>query len=158
MVFKGTVMLTTIGYERADLSDFLNTLEEAGVEVLADIRDRAQSRRKGFSKTALSNALAERGISYVHFRDLGDPKEGREAARRGDLARFRKIFSQVMASPQAQDALAEVSKLSEDNNVCLLCYERDHRDCHRAIVASAVSKQSGIKPLHLRVRKFPRAA
>src|SRR5690606_1162660 len=98
-------VLTTIGYEKADLSDFIATLRAANVDILIDIRDRAQSRRPGFSKSALAEALDEVDIDYVHFRQLGDPKEGREAARRGDLARFRQVYEEVLRSPAAQDAM-----------------------------------------------------
>lgn len=98
-------MISTIGYEKADLEHFVGTLQLVGVEVLVDVRDRAQSRRKGFSKTALSERLQQAGIEYIHFRVLGDPKEGREAARSGNMKKFRSIFSQVLASEKAQQAL-----------------------------------------------------
>jgi uncharacterized protein (DUF488 family) len=74
--------LFTIGYEGASLSDFIVTLQNSGVERLLDVREVAQSRRPGFSKTALSTALAEADIGYTHLRQLGDPKAGRDAARR----------------------------------------------------------------------------
>ena len=50
-------VLLTIGYESADLADFLDTLRAAGVTLLVDTRERAQSRRPGYSKTALAAAL-----------------------------------------------------------------------------------------------------
>jgi uncharacterized protein (DUF488 family) len=77
-------MLATIGYERSSLADFVATLVHSEIEILIDIRDRAQSRMRGFSKSALSEALKEAGIGYVHFRQLGDPKEGRDAAGQED--------------------------------------------------------------------------
>ena len=59
-------------------------------------------------KTALSLAASEAGIEYIHIRALGDPKEGRDAARAGMITRFRKIFSEVLAADPAQEALVEV--------------------------------------------------
>ena len=50
--------LATIGYERAAMEDFLAALGLARVRVLVDVRAVAASRRKGFSKTALAEALA----------------------------------------------------------------------------------------------------
>lgn len=145
-------MLTTIGYEKAHLEHFVGTLQEAGIDVLVDIRDRAQSRRKGFSKTALSNRLSEAGIEYLHFRNLGDPKEGREAARSGDYARFRKIFGKVMASSDAQADLEKLAELAKQKVICLLCYERDHKQCHRKIVADELETTLGVKTKHLGVQ------
>lgn len=145
-------MISTIGYERASLEDFVATLTLSGVEVLVDIRDRAQSRRKGFSKTALSDALADAGIDYLHLRELGDPKEGREAARSGDFHRFRKVFAQVMASEAGQSALQRIEELSENTSICLMCYERDEKTCHRKIVSDSLEGKTGHKTRHLGVR------
>ncbi len=43
----------TIGYEGTDIDRFVSTLKAVGVEVVADVRAIALSRKKGFSKTAL---------------------------------------------------------------------------------------------------------
>ncbi|MEM1196358.1 MAG: DUF488 domain-containing protein [Pseudomonadota bacterium] len=145
-------MLFTIGYERASLEDFVATLHLAGVETLVDIRDRAQSRRKGFSKTALANALNDAGIGYLHFKVLGDPKEGREAARAGDFARFRRVFGEVMDSHEAKKALDEIETLSISSNICLMCYERDEKTCHRKIVSDSLESKTGRKTTHLGVK------
>ncbi|MDF1679437.1 DUF488 domain-containing protein [Ponticaulis sp.] len=145
-------MLATIGYEKATLDDFVATLKEQNVEVLADIRDRAQSRRKGFSKTALSEALNEVGIKYIHLKALGDPKPGREAARAGDFDRFRQIFDGVMQSNEAKEALDVLREMLETSNVCLMCYERDPMTCHRKIVSDKLKSEAGGKVQHFGVR------
>ena len=146
-------MLSTIGYERSDLEDFVWTLETTEIEVLVDIRDRAQSRRKGFSKTALSTRLAESGIRYIHYRELGDPKEGREAARAGRIKDFQRIFHSVLKTKSAQDALSELEGLLAENlNICLLCYERSHSSCHRKIVAEELQLRTGVRLRHLGVQ------
>lgn len=145
-------MLNTIGYEGAAVADLISTLQLAGVTCLVDIRDRAQSRKKGFSKTALEAHLEEAGIFYLHVRELGDPPEGREAARAGNYSKFRSIFLQVLDSENAQHALSAVEALLEDQVVCLLCYERDPHHCHRMIVAAELESRSGLKVRHLGVR------
>ena len=151
-------MLNTIGYERADLSDFIASLSHASVEILVDVRDRAQSRRKGFSKTALSGALNAAGIEYLHLRELGDPKEGRDAARSGQWDKFLKVYGKVLESDEAKDAMDLIVKLSNEKSVCLLCYERDHTTCHRKCITDEIEKRAGKKARHLGVRKFERAA
>ena len=151
-------MLNTIGYEGASLSDFLDTLELAGISKLIDVRDRAQSRKKGFSKTALSNALAERGISYLHLKVLGDPKEGREAARAGNWKKFDKIYRTVMRSQEAREAIGQITEIIENETACLLCYERDHTTCHRKYISDNIDLHTGQKTRHLGVKKFATAA
>ena len=147
-------MISTIGYEKADLEHFVGTLQKAEVEVLVDVRDRAQSRRRGFSKTALGGRLKEAGIEYVHFRALGDPKEGRDAARSGDMKKFRAIFSKVLATDSAKKALEEVAALSNEKHICLMCYERDHSQCHRKMVSDPLDSELGTKSRHLGVHSI----
>lgn len=145
-------MLATIGYERADLNDFIATLQLSGIDILVDVRDRAQSRRPGFSKTALSDALASANIDYIHFRELGDPKEGREAARSGNFELFRKIFAEVMNTPSAKSALTNITVMASEKHVCLMCFERDQRTCHRKIVSDHLEKYLNEKTKHLGVK------
>lgn len=146
-------MLATIGYERADLSDFIATLGRCGIDVLVDVRDRAQSRRPGFSKSALSDALAEAGIGYLHMKELGDPKAGRDAARSGNYDLFRKIFADVMSSQAGRKALSELEVLAGTQNICLMCFERDQHTCHRKIVADHLESALGKKARHLGVEQ-----
>jgi len=77
----------TIGYEGVTQASVVDALRDAGVELLADIRYLPLSRRPGFSKSSLKAAAEEAGIAYRHFKQLGTPAEGREAARRGDPVR-----------------------------------------------------------------------
>ena len=129
-----TIPLATIGYESAPQAKVIDTLKAAGVEVLIDVRAVAASRRAGFSKGLLSSSLEDAGIQYVHLRELGTPKEGRMAARRGKTAEMREIFQAHMAEPAAQLQLAQAIEIAKGKKAALLCYEADHRGCHRSIV------------------------
>jgi uncharacterized protein (DUF488 family) len=128
--------MMTIGYEGSTIEDFVKTLEIAGVQVLVDVRAVTVSRKKGFSKNGLAARLATHGIRYFHAKDLGDPKPGREAARAGDFATFRKVFGEHLATPEAQRAVREVADIALKEMTCLMCYERDPSTCHRQIVAT----------------------
>jgi len=144
--------LSTIGYEGAQIDAFVYTLGAADVELVIDVRDVASSRRPGFSKTALQNHLALAGIGYVHLRNLGDPKEGRDAARRGDYSAFEHIFRAHLASDPAQLHLREAARIASDASAVLLCYERDPKHCHRTIVAKEMAEQSPFAIRHLGVQ------
>ncbi|SCZ04739.1 DUF488 family protein [Microvirga guangxiensis] len=126
----------TIGYEGADVDRFLTTLKDAGVEALADVRAVALSRKRGFSKSALRDALAHQGIGYEHFIKLGTPKEGRQAARAGDGELMRRIYcDEVLATEEAQEAFRNLEALASSKPICLLCFERDPANCHRRVLA-----------------------
>jgi uncharacterized protein (DUF488 family) len=137
--------LFTIGYEQTPATSVLDELERAGVKLLVDVRAVAASRRAGFSKRQLAAGLEERGISYLHLRGLGTPKEGREAARSGHFDALHRIYAAHLKTPQAREELDELSALVKKSGpVCILCYERDHAHCHRQWIAEIIEERDGV--------------
>jgi uncharacterized protein (DUF488 family) len=135
--------LFTIGYEQATSSAVLGELERAGVKLLVDTRAVAASRRPGFSKRQLAAGLDQHGIAYVHLQKLGTPKEGRDAARSGDLEKLFRLYETHLKNPDAQEQLDELTALVADGRpVCLLCYERDVGHCHRLRIAEIISERT----------------
>ena len=141
--------LCTIGYEGATIVSVLDALRAEGVALLIDVRAVASSRKPGFSKRQLAAGLAERGIGYLHLQGLGTPKEGRQAVRSGHPDRMRAIFAEHMRSDRAQAELARATEEARRLPACLLCFEHDHRTCHRAIVADMIAAQTGQAIRHL---------
>jgi uncharacterized protein (DUF488 family) len=144
--------ISTIGYEGAQIDAFVYTLGVAGVDFVVDVREVAGSRRPGFSKNSLRQHLSLAGIEYIHLRDLGDPKEGREAMRRGDRATFERIFMDRLQTAAARTQLDEAIELASKHSIALLCYERDPRSCHRTIVAAKMKEQTSFAVRHLGVQ------
>ena len=136
--------IATIGYEGVSLDDFITSLIEAGIRQVIDVREMPLSRKRGFSKTALAANLEANDIAYLHLRGLGDPKEGRLAARAGDYAAFQKIFRKHMMSAVARRDLEWAISAAKAVPSVLMCYEREPAGCHRAIVAEAMAKSSGL--------------
>jgi uncharacterized protein (DUF488 family) len=141
----------TIGYEGAALDDFVATLALAGVKHVLDVREVAQSRRRGFSKNALAEALRLGGITYSHVRQLGDPKPGREAARRGEMAQFRAIFDAHLSLSETYAALLAAAELVQRTPTALVCFERNPQHCHRTLVAQRLTELCSASVRHLGV-------
>lgn len=151
---RKTNKLFTIGYEQTPSKAVLDELEQAGVKLLVDVRAVAASRRPGFSKNQLAAGLDARGISYLHLRGLGTPKEGREAARSGRFDALHKIYAKHLKTPQAREELDELSALvRQAGPVCILCYERDHRECHRRWIAEIIEARDGIRVENLAAKQ-----
>lgn len=147
--------LFTVGYEQTPANAVLDELERAGVKLLVDVRAVAASRRPGFSKTQLAAGLDERGIGYLHLRGLGTPKDGREAARSGQFDQLHRIYNAHLKTPQAKEELDELSALVRKSGpVCILCYERDHRQCHRQWIAEVIEHRDGTKVENLLPRQL----
>lgn len=137
--------LFTIGYEQTPPKAVLDEIESAGVKLLVDVRAVASSRRPGFSKNQLAAGLKERGIGYLHLRGLGTPKEGRLAARSGDIRALERIYAKHLKTPQAREEMDELSTLvAKSGPVCILCYERDHTNCHRRFIAEVIEDRDGV--------------
>lgn len=147
--------LFTIGYEQTPPKAVLDELQHAGVKLLVDVRAIASSRRPGFSKTQLAAGLDERGIAYIHLRGLGTPKDGREAARSGDMKALSKIYHAHLKTPQARAEMDELAALvTKAGPVCILCYERDHTGCHRKFIAEIIEDREGVKIENLAAPQF----
>ena len=144
-------VLLTIGYYGCTIDGVLTALTEAKVGLLIDVRAVAASRKPGFSKRQLSAGLDGAGIRYVHLQPLGTPKPGRDAVRAGHPERMVPIFNAHMETREALLALAEARTLVIGGRCCLLCFERDHRNCHRRLVAEMIVAETGQAVDHLEV-------
>ena len=154
-VKKTKLLLFTIGYEKAKSDAVLRELAAAKVDILVDVRAVAASRRPGFSKRQLAASLDEHGIAYLHLRVLGTPKEGRLAARAGNLDELFRIFEAHLKTAPAQEELDELTTLIRSGRrVCLLCYERDVAHCHRSRLAGLMHERTGVRIENLIPRLF----
>ena len=138
--------LFTLGYERASFAEFLAALQAAGVGAVIDVRDLPLSRRAG-----LLQAPAGRGPG--RGRDRLPPSEGARhpqggggpAHRQGDMARFWALVDARLATPEADHALAYAGALATERPACLMCFEADHRICHRDRVAALLVSQDRLQ-------------
>ena len=137
----------TIGYEATTVPEFVAALRDAGVQRVIDVRAVPNSRRPGFSKTPLRNALAEVGIDYVHLRALGTPADGRAAARAGRHEELERIYAGQLELPEAMVQTAQMIELAKEKPSALLCYERDPAHCHRTLLLAAAADEAEVTHL-----------
>lgn len=137
----------TIGYEGATQAEVITALAAAGVKLLVDVRAVPLSRRPGFSKNVLASGLREAGIEYVGFKALGTPPEGREAARKHDLARLSSIYAGQLELPEALAQMAQLRHLAAQCPTALLCFEREPSSCHRTLLVSAALPEATVRHL-----------
>lgn len=131
-----------IGYEGLIVDQLVARLQAEGVEVLVDVRMTPLSRKPGFSKRALSEALSVAGIRYLHDRRLGNPKDNRAAyadasSEAGATARAR--YRELITSGDGADAVRDLAALAEEHTVAVLCFEADQAHCHREQVIAAAA-------------------
>ena len=127
--------IVSIGYEQRNVSELIGLLKANGVVTVVDVRLNPISRKKGFSKKALAAALTDAGIEYRHERELGNPKENRDPFRRG-LESARQRYRHHLQN-SADSVYERLVDLASTSRVALLCYERDHDQCHRSCILDA---------------------
>lgn len=137
--------LFTIGYEGRALDELIAELQVNRVERVIDVRELPLSRRRGFSKTPLGEALAQHDIEYVHLRQAGNPyrREKDELPRDELLAKYKRHLS------GAARAIDDVVAAAHGRRVSLLCYERRPSECHRSILAKRIARRLGTQPIDL---------
>lgn len=134
----------TIGYEGRTVPEFIASLRRAGVDRVVDVRALPLSRRKGFSKTALGEALASNGIDYVHVREAGNPYRD----RKNDIEKCLALYTgHIKRNPDVVDA---VDRLLVGHKAALLCVEEVADRCHRSVLVKQLrTKHPRRKVTHL---------
>lgn len=145
---KVDTLIYSIGYEGMEIDKFIEKLKKNKVNLLIDVREKAISRKKGFSKAALALALTEAGIQYIHMKELGSPnKDRKNLHENNNWEEFSRKYSQHMEGNMA--SLAELCKNAKGKISCLMCFEREYWKCHRSLLISKIKEISGIEAVHL---------
>jgi uncharacterized protein (DUF488 family) len=154
---KTTPHVFTLGYEQRSINEFVDLLEGQEIDVLVDVRETAWSHKPGFSKAALSKAVARAGIEYNHFHWVGNPKWIRSIAETHEecLDFYREYIETVDG---LVDGFIEfiVDLLDRGLRVCLVCYERHPGDCHRGVLAEFLEKRGDLDVHHIAPDGRPR--
>jgi uncharacterized protein (DUF488 family) len=138
----------TVGHGIRPLAELIETLREADVRTLVDVRRFPGSRRNPqFNHGPLCEALEEAGIAYRHVVELGgrrsrEPGEQefaciRVPAFRSYAARMRTgLWQAALATELAQPA------------PCFMCAETPWQKCHRRLIAEQLTAR-GVEVSHL---------
>ena len=140
----------TIGYSGATLPNVLSVLSNASIDLVIDVRELPISRKRGFSKNALSSALQGKGIRYRHLRPLGSPRKVRNEVR--ETRNYPVFFGRVrkhLRKKEPQECLREVLRLARHQRACLMCCCSDWEYCHRKCIAEALAKLKRVSVKHL---------
>jgi uncharacterized protein (DUF488 family) len=135
------VWVGSVGYENhREVDAFAEMVASAGVKRLVDVRELPISRKRGFAKTALSEALDRAGVEYVHLKALGNPKVFRDLYKSGEVESGRKGYKRFLLK-QRLDVLASLETLLQEKRSALMCVENDQSICHRDVILEALRVQ-----------------
>ncbi|GGM22433.1 DUF488 family protein [Dactylosporangium sucinum] len=133
---RDALRLLGVGYEGHTLASLIAQLRAAGMTRLVDVRQQAASRRPGFAKSALRQALAAAGIAYEHQPELGNPRDNRPGFGSGpaELDAARATYAAWLTRPAALAALDALVDAARREPVAVLCLEADPQRCHRWVL------------------------
>lgn len=120
--------IISLGYERRSVEEIIDILNSYKIKRLLDIRESPHSRRKGFSKVALTESLAEAGIKYIHIREAGNPYR----TDKEDLKRCLRLYKSYLK--KHPDIIDLVTGNIRKRGTAFFCYERSHSECHRSVL------------------------
>ena len=132
--------LYTIGHSNRPLDLFIGLLNQACVDLVADVRTIPKSRHNPqFNADMLERALREAGIGYKRFPGLGGLRsrgkdQGPSPNGFWDNENFRN-YADYAATPSFKAALDALRALSQTQTCAIMCAEADWRRCHRRIIA-----------------------
>jgi hypothetical protein len=151
VVSGAALWVGSVGYENyRDVNVFARVLADAGVERLIDVRELPISRKRGFAKTALSEALASAGVEYVHLRALGNPKEFRDLYKSGKVSEGKSAYRHFLLNERSEE-LDDLNRILREKRSALMCVEHDLKVCHRQVIFDALRDrlEDGLEVAHI---------
>lgn len=140
------MMLTlfTIGYEGLTIDGFLSKIRSSEIELFVDVRNNPHSRKRGFSKKALQQAIENLGMSYAHIPELGIPSSVRKEFGDNIPQLLQHYATHII--PQQDEAVNQLKELfSTRSKVVFVCFEKDYRSCHRHKITDFLEKDTSIQ-------------
>lgn len=121
-----------VGHSNRAYSEFLKILKDNKIEVLVDIRTFPRSRFcPHFNQKRLDQSLKEDGIGYLF--------KGNNLGGRGENANYEETI----------DELVEMVKAGKQ--VCVMCSEKDYKQCHRYTILQPSFEDKGLIVKHIGV-------
>lgn len=133
-------LVASLGYEGQHATRFIQEIAASGVNCVVDVRLTPLSRKKGFSKTALREALAEVGVGYDHRPALGNPRDNRPLFAGTQLEIGRSRYRAHLQTSEAQADLQDLASRAHLEHLALLCFEADEARCHRSVVLEEMAQ------------------
>jgi uncharacterized protein (DUF488 family) len=142
--------LWTVGHSTLDIDALLANLKRNAIEVIADVRRFAGSRRyPQFGASALARSLGAADLAYAPLPELGGRRTPRPDSHNTVWrnASFRG-YADYMETQAFDDAAARLATIARERATAIMCAEAVWWRCHRALIADAFSV-SGWRVLHI---------
>lgn len=122
----------TVGHSNRGFSEFLEILKDNKVDIIVDIRTFPRSRFcPHFNRKRLEESLINENIQYL-FR-------GKNLGGRGENEHYEETIDEL------------VELIDTGKNVCVMCSEKDYKQCHRHEMLTPSFEERGVNVIHIGV-------
>lgn len=131
----------TVGHSTRPIEALLEILAAGRIKLLADVRRFPGSRRHPqFGQEALARQLADAGIAYCHFVDLGGRRSQRLPDSPNTAWRVEQFnaYADYMQSAEFLAAIDELMTAARKTPTAIMCSEALPQKCHRRLIADAL--------------------
>ncbi len=130
----------TIGHSTRSQEALVALLQDAGVELLIDVRSYPRSRRNPqFDAEALAAALGRAGIGYAHLKALGGRRGPAKDAAHSPNTAWREAgfrnYADYATTPAFRAGLEALREAARARPTAIMCAEGHWSQCHRQIIA-----------------------
>jgi uncharacterized protein (DUF488 family) len=149
----------TVGHWICPEAQFTVLLQDAGIELLVDVRAHPGSRRNPqFSRDAIRRWLRAGDIDYVHMPDLGGRRGKRCDATDVNCGWENvsfKNYADYSLTDTYEQAVEELTGLARERPTAIMCAEPMPWRCHRLLISNTLTAR-GWTVWHLMVGSQPR--
>jgi uncharacterized protein (DUF488 family) len=148
-----TKPIFTIGHSTRTISEFVALLQEAGVDLVVDVRSIPRSRTNPqFNRDSLPEALAAWQIGYQHIAELGGRRGKAPGLPQSPNGYWRvrgfRNYADYALTPAFADGLAQLLALAKQRSCAIMCSEAVWWRCHRRIITDYLLV-AGVPVLHI---------
>lgn len=144
----GTSTLHSIGYGNRSIEDFINQLQQFGIEYLVDVRSKPYSKfNPDFKKKSLDHNLKQAGIQYVFLGDsLGGMPENPCCYNETGKVDYNRIRIQDFYK---NSLLRLITAHHKNVKLAIMCSELNPASCHRSKLIGVDLLEQGINLNHI---------
>ncbi|KMK90760.1 DUF488 family protein [Rossellomorea marisflavi] len=134
--------VTTIGFSKKSLEQFVNLLKEAEVDCLIDTRLNNTSQLSGFAKKNDLKFILENflNINYLHDKELAPSSEILTDYKKKLMSweDYKVSYTNLLLQRKVQNRVDEL--LSLGKTICFLCSEHQPEQCHRSVLVDFIKQ------------------
>jgi len=133
-------LVFTIGHSNRSIQEFLEILQAHRLTLIIDVRKMPGSRTNPqFNRDALTQALEEIGLGYVHIPKLGGlRRRSPDSPNSGWKNASFQGYGDYMLTPEFEFGLQELLTQVQNQRAALMCAEAVPWRCHRSLIADAL--------------------